>query len=121
MLVWVSEKSLNFCIFPRYDFVLHANRTDASTFIMRFAGLFDCASLGVRAAAVLRYKDDDDGDGDANGDADGDADDGYSAEEEERELIKILLSSEYEDFLDREGPVLNALNYAPPTEKEVAV
>ena len=70
--------------------MLTANRTSASSvFAMRFAGLFDCAALGARAGAVLRYSD-------AAPDATID-----------------FAPSVYEDFLDSTGPVLNALNYAP--------
>jgi len=73
----------------RYDFILHANHTDSSAHVMRFAGLFDCSNLEAHAAAVLRYE---------------------GAPDED----VLDENTNYEDFLDEVGPVLNALNYAPP-------
>ncbi len=74
----------------RYDFVLNADKCPfqppSGFFLMRFAGLFDCAKLGAHAVARLVYEDK-----------------GNDVEED----------TKYEDCLDKEGPVLNPLNYAP--------
>lgn len=43
------------CFYARYDFVLKADQ-DPGTYLMRFAGLFDCAKLEAHEAALLHYE-----------------------------------------------------------------
>ena len=72
---------------------MEANSNDKSPFhLIRFAGLFDCSKFGAHAVARLHYKG--------------------------AELTDIQQNTKYEDCLDNVGPVLNALNYAPPTDED---
>ncbi len=61
-----------------------------------------------RSAAILKYS------GTEGGGGNGDDDDSTMWS-----MVDLLRASDYEEFLDSEGPVLNALNYAPPSEEKV--
>ncbi len=60
-----------------------------------------------RSAAILKYSG-------TEGGGNGDDDDSTMWS-----MVDLLRASDYEEFLDSEGPVLNALNYAPPSEEKV--
>lgn len=79
----------------RFDFVLNANN-DAGVYQIRFGGLFDCAKPKVHSLGFLIYDD----------------------VTTDIQVNLPDIKTEYENFVDIDGPVVNPLNIAPPVFKD---